>query len=361
MSNMEKPQHTVAQEIYEWHERKEEKKPLRLGRLGSSQIGKPCDRALWYSFRKLFAVKFEGRILRLFQTGHLEEPRMVEELRGIGCRVEEIDERTGNQFEFSALGGHFVCYPDGAALGLSAAPKTWHILEFKTINTKGFKKLVKDEVRKSKPEHYAQMMVGMGMAPMTRAFYLVKNKDTDELYDERIKFVKADFDRIMARAKTIISATNPLERCATRPDDFRCKFCDAYKLCWATGEASLQLPSKTCRSCCHATPEIDDTDNAHWSCKALGKDLTREEQLVACDKHLILPGLISFAEPIDAGDDWIRFKNNRDGVEWVHGHKDGMWSTNELLKTPGSLVGEKEVQDVKEAFGGTVVNVEETK
>jgi len=355
-------QSETVKRIYEWHERMEEGKPLRIGRLGASAVGKPCDRYLWYSFRKLYFKKFSGRMLRLFKTGHLEEPRFIEELEAIGCTVCNVDEQTKKQYEFTALGGHFVFYPDGIVLGVPEAPKTWHIAEFKTMggtetqNSKDFEKVIKEGVQKAKPEHYAQMQAGMGLAGLTRALYLCKKKATDEIHGERIRYDASEFKRLMDRAERVIRAANPPDRCAKRPDDFRCKFCDAFQLCWGTGETAVPLPSKTCRSCCHATPEIDDDETwARWSCAKHQRDLTRKEQLVACGDHLLLPGLITFAEPIDSGDAWIEFKNASDGAVWRLGSESGMWSTDELMRTPGPIVGDKAVEAVKTQFSGTVV------
>jgi len=344
----------TIKKIYEWHEEKEANKPLRLGRLGASVIGKPCERELWYSFRKLFTTKFDGRMLRLFATGHLEEPRFVQELRGIGCTVYDIDQETGRQFELTDFGGHFVCYPDAAILGLPEAPKTWHVAEFKTMNDKGFNKLKKEGVKKSKPEHYAQMMVGMGMSGMTRALYLVKNKDTDELYGERVKFDAVEYSRLRDKAQRVITSTNPPDRIADRPDDFRCRFCDAYDLCWNTGVGAVGICSKTCRSCCHATAELDG-EGARWSCARLNVDLCVKAQSIACDFHLLLPGLVSFADPTDSGPDWIEFTNKKDGAVWRHGNGDGMWSTGELMTSPSEVVGQPVVQKIKDAFSGTAV------
>ena len=64
----------TVKRIYEFHEQMgaEDDGPHR-GRLGASIIGRPCARQLWYSFRNLFDRTFSGRILRLFETGHLEE------------------------------------------------------------------------------------------------------------------------------------------------------------------------------------------------------------------------------------------------------------------------------------------------
>lgn len=354
MSELEKYQTELKtiKKIYEWHEKENAKKPARLGRLGASIIGNQCERYLWYSFRKLFDVRFCGRMLRLFMTGHLEEERLVEELRGIGCTVEHCTKK--DQLELLAFGGHFVCYPDGMILGLPDSPKTWHVAEFKTMNEKTFNKLKKVGVVKEKKEHYAQMIVGMGLANTDRAVYIAKNKNNDELYGERIKFDKDEFNKLISKAERVITAVNPLERCADRPDDFRCRFCDAADLCWRTDY--ICISGKTCRSCCHATPETDETAvKARWSCKRHGKDLSIKDQMSACDDHLILPGLISFANPTDSGFDWIEFENNENGLKWKHGNGEGMWTTEELMTIPASEVGTKAAQQVKEIFDGTAV------
>lgn len=349
--------------IYAWHEKMEATRegPHR-GRLGASVIGKPCDRELWYGFRELYQSKFDGRMLRLFETGHLEEKRFVRELRGIGCRVHAGDSATGEQFEFTALGGHFVCHPDAVVLGIKEAPETWHSCEMKTMCEKDFNKTKRDGVLKSKPEHHAQTQIAMGMAKLTRALYVFRNKNTDHIWTERLKRDTKCFKQLMDRAERIIRSNNPPERRADRPDSFTCRFCDAFQLCWGTGKVAVPLPAKTCRSCCHATPEIDEGENwARWKCEKHGIDISYAEQKQACDCHLLLPGLISFAEPVDSGDDWIEFKNTSDGAVWRHGNGKGMWTTEELMRTPGPLVGEKAVDAVKEAFGATVTEFDDGK
>jgi hypothetical protein len=357
---------TVAA-IYAWHVKmqKQDEGPHR-GRLGASMIGQACERALWYAFRMLVKPTFTGRMYRLFETGHLEEPRFVKELRGIGCTVLDIDEESGGQFEFTALGGHFVCHLDAVILGLPEAPKTWHIGEFKTYggtetqHSKGFEDVQKQGVEVSKPQHYAQVMCGMGLAGMTRALYLCKKKATDEIHAERIRYNPKTYVKYLERAERIIRAISPLDRCATRPDDFRCKFCDAFALCWGTGKTAVPICSKTCRSCCHATPELDDSAiEARWSCAKHKCNIDTGDQFADCPDHLILPGLVLFAEPVDSGDGWIEFKNTKDEAVWRHGNSEGMWTTNELMCTPGPLVGNKAIQTVKAAIDGAVVGFDE--
>jgi len=340
--------------IFDWHKKRGDNEDER-GYLGASAIGHHCERMLWYDFRLCIARDFPGRLYRLFNTGDREEERMVEELRGIGCEVHDVDEN-GEQFGFKDLGGHFSGHCDGTGLGILEAPKTWHVLEFKTHNDKSFKKLQKEGVEKSKPQHYAQMMIYMGQMGLKRALYQAKNKNDDDLYIERIRFDSKVYKRFMAKAERVIRSSPPPVRCADRPDTFACKWCDAYKLCWGTSDVAVPLPSKTCRTCCHVTPEIDEgEDYARWSCALHQKDISFEEQQVGCDSHILIPDLISFATVADSGESWIEFENSTDGTRWRHGNgSDGSWRTEELLKTPGPIVGHPAVNAVKDAFNGEI-------
>ena len=63
--------------------------------LGASAIGKPCLRQHWYSFRWSKPAEFSGRLYRVFQSGHLQEPRVYNDLRAIGCTVYDMDPATG--------------------------------------------------------------------------------------------------------------------------------------------------------------------------------------------------------------------------------------------------------------------------
>ena len=75
--------------------------------LGASLIGKDCERALWFDFRWTTVHRHPGRLLRLFETGQLEETRLVRNLRSIGATVLEVDPETGRQIRVQAHGGHF--------------------------------------------------------------------------------------------------------------------------------------------------------------------------------------------------------------------------------------------------------------
>lgn len=349
----------VVDAIYAWHKRVGDSEPKR-GYLGASIIGNPCSRYLWYNFRDCCKEDISGRIYRLFETGDLAEFRFAKELRAIGCRVCEVNE-DGTQFAVEAHGGHFSGHMDAAILGIPGAEKTWHVGEFKTHNTKSFRKLKKVGVPESKPVHYAQMQIYMGLTGMKRALYLAVDKDTEELWADRIHFDKLYYEAMMAKALRIIEAKEPPPRLSERSDWYECKWCSAHDLCHGTAECALPIPSVSCRQCCHATSIMDG--NAAWRCERYGKGLCQVDQERACDDHLILPGLMYGCEPNehgtngDSGHMYIEFVKE-DGEVWLHGQDKSEFSTEEIRKLPLSMLSESSfVKQVKDVFGARIAGV----
>ena len=303
--------------------------------LGASSIGKDCARSLWYEFRKCVKPEFSGRLYRLFDRGHKEEFRFVEELRGIGCEVHEFD-ADGNQFEVIACDGHFKGHTDGAALGVPEAPKTWHLLEMKTSSASQFKKVEKEGCEIAKPQHYAQMQVYMHLTGLKRALYMVVNKDTDELYTERLRYDSKRAQSYIDKAQSIINTSTPPARVSEREDSWACKFCDAKALCHGTGETAVPVAQIHCRNCAHSTP-IED---GKWKC-----DLFQSEANKVCDSHVFLPGLINFAEPTDsfANKDEstaVEFTSADGSTVWHHGNDGdaGQFNSHMLMTTPKELI-----------------------
>jgi hypothetical protein len=219
MAEIPPPSKDTVSLIFQAYEKND--KPRRSNGLGASEVGKYCHRAIWYSFRWCWPIKrFEGRMLRLFDTGNHEEPRFVKDLRAIGCEVHDVDPKTGEQWRLQEWGGHFVCKLDSALIKLPEAPKTWHSAEFKTHGEKSFKALVKDGLEKAKPEHFAQVVTGMGMSGMTRALYLAKNKNTDELYGVRVKHDETIWQKLKAKAYSIIFSDEAPRRITDDPSSF---------------------------------------------------------------------------------------------------------------------------------------------
>lgn len=351
MAKIPPKMNTTSEAIIRWWDKSDDEPRPHLG---ASEIGKPCKRALWYSFRWATAKKFDGRMLRLFNRGHREEPQFLEELRGIGAEVYEIDPETKQQHRFSGYKGHVGGSCDAIGRGLPEAPKTWAIIEFKTHGEKSFTELVKKNVQEHKPEHYAQMQLYMGWSELSRALYLAVNKNTDELYSEWVHFDQAAFEQLEAKAKEIVDATEPPQGLSEDPAWYQCKFCDHHAICH--GE---QVPVKNCRTCVHATP----VDLGVWCCNQDQSALSVGEQRVGCRSHLYIPPVIKWAEPLDAGPDWIKYRDRDTGVIFANVTEDADRSeenmtsdivmcltSNELPLTVRSIINDSFTAQIKQEF-----------
>ena len=351
-------QSLTVKRIFEEYKKAGDSEPTR-GYLGASIIGHPCGRFLWYCFRQCAGGSkpegFSGRMRRLFETGDLAEARFTKNLRDIGCEVHDAN-TDGKQFEVFALGGHFSGHMDGCALGIPEAPKTWHVLEYKTHSAKSFRKLEKDGVQKSKPQHYAQFQVYMHLTGMTRTLYLATNKDTDDLYAERIRYNKAFAEGLIEKAKRIITANSPPERAFNRRDYYECGWCDARSICWGatSPEPTLSVQSLSCRQCCHSTPDIH-INGANWHCSKFEAPVS---DVKPCEHHLCLPGLFPFAKPTNHWTDKEGYSlielTNEDGTVWHHGHGDGAFSSKELMKLPTAELTNPIVSSIKRIFKAEV-------
>lgn len=350
-----KPESATVQAIYSWWANRLSR-PSR--RLGASQIGQECERRLWYGFRwATGGESFDGRMRRLFNRGHREEAVFVDELRGIGCQVHDIDPTTGEQFTFTGVGGHVVAKIDGVAQGVPEAPKTWHVIGFKTINLAGHTKLVKNGLAAAKPEHVDQNQLEMHLAELERTLYLSACKDNDELYSERLRRDKAHGERLIAKAERVVYAPEPLPGISTDAAHYKCKMCPAAALCHGTA-----APAMSCRTCVHATPEPDG--DGRWSCArwkdADGKpstipfDASRE----GCSHHLFVPALLrNWGAVVDASEEegWILYRA-ADGFEFRNGPWGvGSFTSKEIAAATPALLRSPEFMALRNEFAGRIV------
>jgi len=360
MATLPAPKSQTVEAIYSWWAGQLDQPRSYLG---GSVIGRECERQLWYSFRwcQPPGQEFDGRMRRLFNRGHREEATFVDELRGISCKVHDIDPSTGQQFRFKALGGHFAGGIDGVLQGVPEAPKTLHIGEFKTHNDKSFQALVKQGVAAAKPEHYAQMQVYMHLASelwghvgenhFKRALYLAVNKNDDTLHAERIRYDEAEALRLIAKAERIIYAAEPLPRLSEDPAFFKCKFCPMSATCH-----TATLPPVSCRTCLHATPEPDG--DGRWSCAKWKADIPLDAQQAACQHHLYVPRLLErwgSAEDASEAEGWVQYRAP-DGLEFRNGPwGPGSYTSRELAQASPALLRDAEFLAPRAKYEGRVV------
>lgn len=246
--------------------------------MGASALGRKCGREIWYSFHWATVGNHTGRMMRLFNRGHMEEGRFIAMLLCIGVKVYQQD-ANGKQYAISGSAGHYGGSGDGVGVGIPDLPPGLPaLLEFKTHSKASFDKLVKEGVRASKFEHFVQVQQYMRKMGLTATLYVAVNKNDDTLYAEIILLEAETADTFIARADKIVWMHRAPEKIGKPPSigNYDCKFCDHKAMCF-----TKQKPPVNCRTCEYSRPT--DTGHAVWVCTAQNNlPLTKEMQLVGC-------------------------------------------------------------------------------
>tara|TARA_B110000503_G_scaffold141378_1_gene234719 strand:- start:971 stop:1906 length:936 start_codon:yes stop_codon:yes gene_type:complete len=276
-----------------------------------SQAGEECERKLWYALHWASPREaIDGRKLRLFGTGNVEEDRMLDDLEAAGFEVVRRDPATGGQFRVELVDGWLRGYTDGKIIGLYHAPTLPHVLELKTHNDRSFKDLVKRGIFESKPSHYVQMQMYMHAQGLEACLYLALNKNDEYMFEDIVRYNKKFCEKIEAKVARIVKAKAAPPKLYEDPDAkmaFSCTWCPALAQCHRG-----VLARKNCRTCISST----FLPGAVVRCELHEKELTIEEQAVGCDKHVYIPDLVP-GEQIDADADErsVTYKM-QDGTEW---------------------------------------------
>lgn len=278
--------------VYKFIEDKQAKDEMpHRAHLGASVIGKECGRKLWYDFHWTKAEKFAGRMLALFNRGHLEEERFIAYLQGIGCEVWAFNPNAPlkrgkpQQWRITDHDGHFGGSPDAVARGLPELKEEPFVCEFKTHGDKSFTKLKEDGLLKAKWEHYVQMQVSMFKLSLKFGLYCAVNKNTDELYFEIVQLNETIAKQAVQRAGQIIWSNEPLVRIGTSPAHYGCKYCHLNRLCYF-GDV---VPDRNCRTCKHSLPIKDENNLGRWRCLLHGNALSEDAQRTGCSSYQVNP------------------------------------------------------------------------
>src|SRR5262245_53854542 len=105
----------------------------RPNRIRPSTLGHPCTRAGWYAFRWAAQLEqHEGRVLRLFETGHSQEDRLLNDLRRVQANVVTRNpDNPKEQLAVVDLDGHLKGFLDGVASDIPLALAEWEPVECK--------------------------------------------------------------------------------------------------------------------------------------------------------------------------------------------------------------------------------------
>lgn len=214
--------------------------------LGASRLGVACKRALQYEYAGAPVDPgraTSGRILRVFEVGHVLEELAVRWLRLAGFELHN-QKANGGQFGFSVAGGRIKGHVDGI---ITAAPPELGLsfpmlFECKTMADKHWKACAKSGVAVAKPIYAAQIAVYQAymegtVAGISRnpALFAAINKDSEELWFELVPFDAPLAQKMSDRAVRVIQATEAgelLPRGFAEASHFECRMCPWANRCW---------------------------------------------------------------------------------------------------------------------------------
>lgn len=254
-----------------------------------SSIGKDCWREIWYDLRWVSTLKkHEGRLERLFQTGHLGEARVIDDLRAIGCDVLDRDPETEKQWTVSFLNGHFKGSVDGVVSRVPKRdPSQDHLFENKTMNDKSFNDWRRNGVRWSKPVYYSQIQIYLKGLKLDACLFVAVNKNTDQVETEIVEFDADHADYLLNKAAQILSADTPPEKAET----FACRWCKHKPVC-----LDGAWPRANCRTCI----DFRFRSDGGWFCDLHQHDLSLEAQKKGCARHVSIPDLVPGGQIVTA-------------------------------------------------------------
>ena len=340
----------------------------RRGYIGMSSIGKEDLRELWLDWRWSFPSEEPARVLRIFRLGHHIEREVVILLKMIpGVTVTETDPITGKQFEFSDKGGHVGGHSDGKIIGLPAAPVTEHTLEIKSAKDSEFKIAKKVGIDKWRPEYGVQIRLYMERQNTSRGLFVVYNKDTSEIYTERMYPQVGHYDRIMDRVDEMLSLEEPPETIYPNRNFYKIKNFKSDR--WQRIYWNEEIPPMHCRNCRHVEPRLDG--EARWFCHKHNRDMAVEMQRIGCPVHSYSPAFLAGSyDFIQEHPGVMRYREKATGVEFwnvedvaANGAANMVFTSEELyaLSAAGQL-NQKGLSDpmlfkLREAVGGLIKHV----
>lgn len=222
------------------------KKPNR-SYLGASRLGVSCDRALQYEFFNTPVdddKQISGKTIRIFAVGHLFEDMIIQWIKKAGFTL-EIKKENGEQYGFSTADGFIQGHVDGI---ITSGPESLDmkypaLWECKSLNDKSWKDTVKRGLNLSKPIYAAQIAIYQAYMEssfpnisVNPAIFTAINKNTCELYFEKIPFNGDLAQRISDKGVKILDACNAKELLPRITNDksyYACKFCPWENRCWS--------------------------------------------------------------------------------------------------------------------------------
>ena len=207
--------------------------------IGASSLGDECSRKIQYRFMGQEPdddKSFNAKTIRIFELGHVLESMKSKWIIDAGFDL-QTENKKGEQFGFSVLGGKIKGHVDGIIYGGPLDVQYPMLWECKSANDRKFKEFVRNGLKRTNLIYAAQISLYQAYMELhdNPALFTVINKNTCEIYYEFVPFNKSLAQQTSDKAVAIIRATEASEmlpKIAGNRDYFACKYCDFTKTCW---------------------------------------------------------------------------------------------------------------------------------
>lgn len=248
-------------------------------RISPSTLGEECAAKNWYAFRWAKSPEdFDGRMCRLFERGDIEEPRIVESLKGSGWNVWEFNPQTGKQYEVFDLAGHLYGKLDGIGNHPVITNGVNLLLEFKSYNTKRFSQLCNTDkpLKVQDPKYYGQIVIYMMYYDLPACLFYPVNKNDDDIAPMVILRDDSYARDLLRKGETIVNSKVRPARIAESRSFYKCKMCHFADVCHDDAPVLVN-----CRSCVNATA----VEGGVFYCESWNGIIPKDQLPLGCGEH----------------------------------------------------------------------------
>lgn len=259
--------------------------------IGASSIGHECSLYVWLTHLNVDMLTDPTSAI-VFAEGKRLEEEVIARLRREGMPLITTDPTTGTQIwvapnDLPQVGG----YLDGC---VKSGGENYAV-EIKSASGKNYAKIRARGVGAIYPKYKSQLNCYIQWGGFDFGMWVVVNKDTGDLYRERLTLDKHLYQTDMARARQMIQDDMANDRYRTpvlqaRSENPTCRFCGVRHICM-----NRAVPKPDCRQCMHARIGTD----GKWRCV---RGMLNIYSDTVCDNFVYRKALLSLAGYRVAGD-----------------------------------------------------------
>lgn len=207
------------------------------GYLGMSEIPDNCMRRVFFYHSGVKRPPMPGEQMRAQAVGDAFEILTLKWIQAAGFDVRTRNS-SGQQFEFSVVGGRIKGHIDGVIVGGPELPGLRYpaLWENKALKAKYWNPIAKHGLKKAEPKYWGQCQEYMDVSELRSTLFSTMNKDSSQILHLVIPYVAEDAKKMADRGLMLLGAIDkrlPPPRISSNSDFYKCKQCELREYCWS--------------------------------------------------------------------------------------------------------------------------------